>query len=153
MLIRAAVALALASVGCLLGGGGAMAQALPHRNTSAPDCAHQPPYPGTYLVSVFGTNRNFPVVGGIDANGCDSWVYQLAASFGPDQSFFAGPGFRVGVKAYQYGTEETTELVDGQQLIAVTNPHAQWLRVYKGFDDCTRTSGCSRPTLPSHATW
>jgi len=140
MLFGVAVAV-LACAGSLLGAFAASAQSLPHRSTSAtPDCAHEPPYPSSSPASVFGTSRNFPVVGGIDANGCDSWVYQLAPSFGPDQSFFAGAGFRVGVKAFQYGTQETTELKDGQQLIAVTNPRAQWLRVYKGFDDCTTAS-------------
>ena len=87
-------------------------------------------------------------MGGVDANGCDSWVYQLAPSFGPDQSFFAGSGFRVGVKAYQYGTQETTELQHEQQLIAVRNPTREWLRVYKGFDVCTKDAvgGTERTT-------
>ena len=146
----------------LVGGRGAAAQTLPHRHTSGvPDCAHQPPYPGVYLGSVFGTSRDFPIVGGIDANGCDSWVYQLAPSFGPDQSFFAGSGFQVGVKAYQYGTQETTELKDGHQLIAVTNPRGQWLTVYRGFDVCTKTSvdgtkktSCLAPAVePRPADW
>ena len=140
--------LVLAGVGCLLGSGGVAALALPHRNTSAPDCAHEPPYPGTYRASLLGNNASYPIVGGVDANGCDSWVYQLAPSFGPDQSFFAGSGFHVGVKAYQYGTQETTELQHEQQLIAVRNPTREWLRVYKGFDVCTKDAvgGTERTT-------
>jgi predicted Zn-dependent protease with MMP-like domain len=83
---------------------------------------------------------NYPIVGGIDANGCDSWVYELASSFGPYTSFFAGPGFHTNQHAYQYGTEETTELIDGHQLIRVVSPTKRWLRVYRGYDVCAKGS-------------
>jgi predicted Zn-dependent protease with MMP-like domain len=86
------------------------------------------------------------VVGGIDANGCDSWPYELASSFGVYGSFFAGSGFEPGQHAYEYGTQETSELVDGHQLIRVVDPSSTWLRVYKGYDVCTKSATNSRTT-------
>jgi predicted Zn-dependent protease with MMP-like domain len=81
--------------------------------------------------------RSFPVVGGIDADGCDSWPYELASSVGVYRSFFAGSGFVPGQFAYEFGTRETTELLHGHQLIRVVDPTSEWLRVYKGYDSCT----------------
>src|SRR6202034_2820686 len=55
----------------------------------------------------------------------------------------AGPGFHVGQHAYEFGTQETTELIDGHQLIRVVDPSSVWRRVYKGYDSCSETSGTS----------
>jgi predicted Zn-dependent protease with MMP-like domain len=76
-------------------------------------------------------------IGGIDASGCDSWVYELLVRSFPE-GFFAGQGFQAGRVAYQYGTVETTAIKNGRQLIAVTNPTAKWLAAYTGYDTCTR---------------
>jgi predicted Zn-dependent protease with MMP-like domain len=122
------------------------AQRLPERNTSSnPDCATQPARPLVATVSI--TGQTFQVVGGIDANGCDSWPYELAASVGVYRSFFAGSGFNPGQHAYEFGTQETTELIAGHQLIRVVDPTSEWLRVYKGYDSCSKTSDTS--TNPS----
>jgi predicted Zn-dependent protease with MMP-like domain len=76
-------------------------------------------------------------IGGIDASGCDSWVYELLVRSFPE-GFFAGQGFQAGKVAYQYGTLETTAIKVGKQLIAVTNPTAKWLAAYSGYDTCAR---------------
>ena len=89
----------------------------------------------------------FPIVGSIDANGCDSWTYEHAGSFGPYTSFFAGSGFQAGQHAYQDSTQETTELLDGHQLIRVVDPTQQWLRVYQGYDVCTTGTGPNGSTM------
>jgi len=137
-------------------GAAAGASSFPHRNTSSnPECATQPPRPSTGTVSF--TGQSFPVVGGIDANGCDSWPYELASSVGVYRSFFAGAGFRSGRFAYEFGTRETTELLDGHQLIRVVDPTSVWRRVYKGYDSCSSrdtsaaiaTTVCIAPALES----
>jgi len=84
-----------------------------------------------------------PSVGGIDATGCDPWPYELVNA-GVPHSFFTGSGFRAGVVAYEYGTQEVTALRGGRQLITVTNPTAQWLAAYRGFDVCTPPSTSGR---------
>jgi hypothetical protein len=105
------------------------AQRFPERNTAPnPECATQPARPATSTVSI--TGQTFQIVGGIDANGCDSWPYELASSVGVYTSFFAGSGFHTGQHAYEFGTQETTELLDGHQLIRVVDPTSEWLRVY-----------------------
>jgi predicted Zn-dependent protease with MMP-like domain len=86
-------------------------------------------------------------VGSIDANGCDSWTYEHAGSFGPETSFFSGSGFQAGQHAYQDSTQETTELVDGHQLIRVVDPSDQWLRVYKGYDVCTTDAASTQTCI------
>jgi predicted Zn-dependent protease with MMP-like domain len=124
-------------------------QRLPVRNTSGrTDCSVEPGRPVQGVGSFYGRGGGgFPIVASIDANGCDSWTYELAGSFGPDTSFFAGPGFDTGQHAYQDGTQETTELVDGHQLIRVVHPTKEWLRVYKGYDACTSSDdGTGSPT-------
>ncbi|HWE68043.1 MAG TPA: metallopeptidase family protein [Acidimicrobiales bacterium] len=83
---------------------------------------------------------------GIDANGCDSWPYELASSSGPYLSFFAGSGFHPGQHAYEYGTQETSELLKGHQLIRVVDPSRTWLQVYKGYDLCTTTRDSAKQT-------
>jgi predicted Zn-dependent protease with MMP-like domain len=134
----------------------ATAQSIPQRNTSSnPDCATQPVRPLVGSVSISG--QTFQVVGGIDANGCDSWPYELASSVGVYRSFFAGRGFHPGQFAYEFGTRETTELLDGHQLIRVVDPTSEWRRVYKGYDLCTdgdtsaglATTVCIAPALES----
>jgi predicted Zn-dependent protease with MMP-like domain len=90
--------------------------------------------------SVFVRGNTFHAVGGIDASGCDSWPYELAPSFGVTPDFFAGPQFRSGVVALEYGTAETTEVKDGDQLIFVKNPTRLWQSAYAGTDVCTRRS-------------
>ena len=138
----------LAVIGCVLWNvrepAGASPQ-LPHRTTSSnPNCSAQPQRPQSVPgVAVVGRGNTFPVVGGIDANGCDSWPYELASSFGPYGSFFAGSGFQAGQHAYEYGTQETTELLDGHQLIRVVDPSPTWLRVYQGFDVCAQATSNS----------
>ena len=109
-------------------------QQLPERSTSPhPDCSSEPGRPDSYPgLAGLSDRASFPVVGSIDANGCDSWVYELLGSFGPDGSFFAGPGFHTGLHAYQYGTQETTEILDGRQLIRVADPTKEWKRVRQG---------------------
>jgi predicted Zn-dependent protease with MMP-like domain len=92
-----------------------------------------------------GRGPGFPVEGAIDANGCNSWIYEIASSFGPSESFFAGTGFRSGQFAFQYGTKETTEVLDGHQLIRVKNPSKLWRRVYAGYDVCTTDSTTTGP--------
>lgn len=76
-------------------------------------------------------------IGGIDASGCDSWVYELLVRSFPE-GFFAGKGFQAGRVAYQYGTLETTAIRNGKQLIVVRNPTTKWLAAYTGYDSCTR---------------
>jgi predicted Zn-dependent protease with MMP-like domain len=113
---------------------------VPYRSHSAhPNCAVEPGSPVRYLGfdNGFNTRANFPIEGAIDANGCDSYIYEPAGSFGPYGSFFAGPGFAPGQFAYQFGTKETTKLVGGRQLIEVDNPTKQWRRVYAGYDLCS----------------
>ena len=124
-------------------------QQLPERSTSPhPDCSSEPGRPDSYPgLAGLSDRASFPVVGSIDANGCDSWVYELLGSFGPDGSFFAGPGFHTGLHAYQYGTQETTEILDGRQLIRVADPTKEWKRVYKGFDACTTRVEASGTTV------
>jgi predicted Zn-dependent protease with MMP-like domain len=132
------------------------AQRIPERNTSPnPDCANQPVRPLVATVSI--TGQTYQIVGGIDADGCDSWPYELASSVGVYRSFFAGAGFHVGQHAYEFGTQETTELLDGHQLIKVVDPTSAWLRVYKGYDACSEKAGtaakpittCIAPALES----
>jgi predicted Zn-dependent protease with MMP-like domain len=109
----------------------------PHRNTSSnPQCAGQPGHPTQAPIPALGGNSQYPIVAGIDANGCDSWPYELAPSFGVRTSFFAGSGFQPGNMAFEYGTKETTELLDGHQLITVSDPTREWRRVYAGYDSC-----------------
>lgn len=117
----------------------AATQKFPRRNTSGhANCSVEPGRPIQGQGSVYGrSGGGFPIVGSIDANGCDSWTYEHAGSFGPYTSFFAGSGFQAGQHAYQDSTFETTELIDGHQLIRVTDPTPEWLRVYKGYDVCT----------------
>jgi len=115
-------------------------QRFPARHTSGrANCSAEPSRPVAGQGSVYGgrSGGGFPIVGSIDANGCDSWTYEHAGSFGPDTSFFAGSGFQAGQRAYQDSTQETTELHDGHQLIRVVDPTQQWLRVYKGYDVCS----------------
>jgi predicted Zn-dependent protease with MMP-like domain len=127
----------------------ASAASFPRRNTSShPQCANQPPRPRTGSVSF--TGQSYPVVGAIDANGCDAWPYELASAVGVYRSFFAGPGFRSGEFAYEFGNRETTELIDGHQLIKVVDPTSEWRRVYKGYDACTSRESstvCIAPAL------
>jgi predicted Zn-dependent protease with MMP-like domain len=136
---------ALVVVGCallgLLSPAGA-SQRLPTRNTSSsPNCTRVPPGPYSEPgVAVVGRGSSYPVLGSIDANGCDSSTYELAPSFGPSTSFFAGSGFLPGQHAFEYGTQETTELIDGHQLIRVVQPTRDWLRAYKGYDVCSKTT-------------
>jgi predicted Zn-dependent protease with MMP-like domain len=121
-------------------------QRFPERNASSnPQCANQPARPLVATSSFIG--HGYLVVGGIDANGCDSWPYELASSVGIYTSFFAGPGFHSGQHAYEFGTQETTELLDGHQLIRVVHPTSVWLRVYRGYDVCSKDMGTS--TTPS----
>ena len=148
LVLAAPVALAsLAAVAFLLAFAGAAAagQRFPARNTSGHlNCSVEPSRPVQSGGSVYAGGRSgggFPIVGSIDANGCDSWTYEHAGSFGPYTSFFAGSGFQPGQHAYQDSTQETTELLDGHQLIRVVDPTQQWLRVYKGYDVCTRGTG------------
>ncbi len=156
-------ALAWSLMGAGAGAGAGVAQAAPRypvRNTSGrTDCSVEPGRP--VQGSGYGSLRaggGFPIVGSIDANGCDSWTYEHAGSFGPATSFFAGSGFQAGQHAYQDSTQETTELVDGHQLIRVVDPTSEWLRVYKGYDVCTTDAGstttCIAPA-PEHQpdTW
>jgi predicted Zn-dependent protease with MMP-like domain len=100
-------------------------------------------------VPIIGGSR-FPIVAGIDANGCDSWPYELASSPGIPRTFFAGPGFRAGIRAFEYGTRETTQLLEGEQVISVTDPTKEWRRVYAGFDLCHDQTGkmvCLAPAV------
>ena len=126
------------------------AQSFPGRNTSGrTNCRVEPSRPVEGQGSVYGGGRSgggFPIVGSIDANGCDSWTYEHAGSFGPDTSFFAGSGFQAGQHAYQDSTQETTELLDGHQLIRVVDPTQEWLRVYQGYDVCSRDAASSGST-------
>jgi predicted Zn-dependent protease with MMP-like domain len=126
-------------------------QRFPQRNTSSqPSCSAEPGYPSHVTqVGVLGGSRRFPIVGSIDANGCDSWTYELAGGFGPYASFFAGAGFHPGQHAYQYGSQEITELVDGHQLIRVVHPTKEWLRVYKGYDVCTKDAAIDDTGTPT----
>jgi len=118
------------------------AQRIPERNTSPnPDCTNQPLRPLVATVSI--TGQTYQIVGGIDADGCDSWPYELASSVGVYRSFFAGAGFHSGQHAYEFGTQETTELLDGHQLIRVVDPTSVWLQVYKGYDACSKKAGTS----------
>jgi predicted Zn-dependent protease with MMP-like domain len=132
------------------------AQRIPERNTSPnPNCANQPVRPLVATVSI--TGQTYQIVGGIDADGCDSWPYELASSVGVYRSFFAGAGFHSGQHAYEFGTQETTELLDGHQLIKVVDPTSVWLQVYKGYDACSEKAGtaakpsttCIAPALES----
>jgi predicted Zn-dependent protease with MMP-like domain len=119
-------------------------QRFPERSTSShPVCTNQPPR--SLDVGSFGRG-GYTIVGGIDANGCDAWPYELAASVGVYRFFFAGPSFHTGQHAYEYGTQETTELIDGHQLIRVVDPTSVWRRVYKGYDSCSTTSSNSTKT-------
>jgi predicted Zn-dependent protease with MMP-like domain len=121
---------------------------LPHRSASTrpQDCVGNP-RPNAVAGQLFPGQGSFHAVGGIDASGCDSWPYELAASFGVTPDFFAGPQFRAGVTAFEYGTKETTELIDGDQLIAVKNPTRLWQSAYVGTDVCTRRSPTSETCL------
>jgi len=114
---------------------------LPHRSTStlSQDCVG-PPGPTGVAGAAFPGQNTYHAVGGIDASGCDSWPYELAPSFGVTPDFFAGPQFRAGIVAFEYGTRETTELIDGDQLIAVKNPTRLWQSAYAGTDVCIRRS-------------
>lgn len=69
--------------------------------------------------------------------------FELASSFGVYGSFFVGSGFKPGQHAYEYGTQETSELIDGHQLIRVVDPSRTWLQVYKGYDVCTESTTSS----------
>lgn len=130
---------------------------IPKRNTAAnPTCGTQPGRPKQTQGYWFGgITYSYPIVAGIDANGCDSWAYELAPNIYVPGSFFAGSGFRSGITALEYGTRETTETISGHQLISVTNPGSQWLNVYAGYDSCKTepTSGtaskktCIAPAL------
>jgi predicted Zn-dependent protease with MMP-like domain len=114
---------------------------VPQRNTSSnPNCANQPARPIAASNIGFTGRYTYPVVGGIDANGCDSWPYELAPSSGVAIAFFFGVGFQAGQHAFEYGTKETTELLNGHQLIRVVNPTSLWRRTYKGYDSCTTTT-------------
>ena len=127
----------------------APAQRFPGRNTSGrTNCSVEPNRPVEGQGSVYGgrSGGGFPIVGSIDANGCDSWTYEHAGSFGPDTSFFAGSGFQAGQRAYQDSTQETTELLDGHQLIRVVDPTQEWLRVYRGYDVCSGVGAGSGST-------
>jgi predicted Zn-dependent protease with MMP-like domain len=118
------------------------AQRFPERSTSShPNCARQPPR--SFVASGSFARQGYQIVGGIDANGCDSWPYEVAGSVGVYRFFFAGPSFHAGQHAYEFGTQETTDLVDGHQLIRVVDPSTTWLRVYKGYDSCSKTSSTS----------
>jgi predicted Zn-dependent protease with MMP-like domain len=149
LIMAAPIAVAcLAAVGWSLTGAGAGAatQKFPERITSGhANCSVEPSRPIQGTGSVYGgrSGSGYPIVGSIDANGCDSWTYEHAGSFGPYTSFFAGSGFQAGQRAYQDSTQETTELLDGHQLIRVVDPTGQWLRVYKGFDVCTKDAASS----------
>lgn len=116
---------------------------IPARNTSGhPDCASEPSR--RFQIELGFLGNSYPIVGSVDANGCDSWTYELASSFGPRTSFFAGPGFRAGQQAYQYGTQEITELLGDHQLIRVVDPTKEWLLVYRGYDFCTKSAKAGR---------
>jgi hypothetical protein len=131
------VLLVFASALLCIRGSADAAQRIPERNPSPnPDCASQPQRPLVATVSI--TGQTYQIVGGIDADGCDSWPYELASSVGVYRSFFAGAGFHAGQHAFEFGTQETTELLDGHQLIKVVDPTAVWLRVYKGYDACSK---------------
>ena len=93
-------------------------------------------------------------IGVIDPSGCRSTVYEILSP-GVPRGFFAGAGFRSGITAYEYGTAERTELVDGRQEIVVVNPTASWRQAFAGFDSChssrSTTAGvvttCTAPAL------
>ena len=144
-------ATAAITIGLILGPATtAAATNLPHRNTSVhPDCANQPGRPRSAPAPLLAGGRSFPIVAGIDANGCDSWPYELASSVGIPHTFFAGEGFRPGIMAFEYGTRETTVRVDGQQLISVSNPTRQWREVYAGYSVCHRQTSSSNLTTTS----
>ena len=146
LIVTAPLALAgLAAIAFSLAAAGAASapRRLPARNTSGrTNCSVEPSRPVEGQGSVYGGGRSgggFPIVGSIDANGCNSWTYEHAGSFGPDTSFFAGAGFQAGQQAYQDSTLETTELLDGHQLIRVVDPTPEWLRVYQGYDVCSQS--------------
>ena len=147
---RKGVVLSLVAAGfvAVLGVGAGAAGKLPHRSTSTrpQDCVGAPGFNGV-VGQAFPGQSTFHAVGGIDASGCDSWPYELAASFGVTPDFFAGPQFRAGVTAFEYGTKETTELIDGDQLIAVKDPTRLWQSAYAGTDVCTRRSLTSETCL------
>ena len=140
----AAIALSVTSAGAA-----SAPQRFPARLTSGhANCSVEPSRPIQGQGSAYGgrTGGGFPIVGSIDANGCDSWTYEHAGSFGPYTSFFAGSGFQAGQRAYQDSTLETTELLDGHQLIRVVDPTQEWLRVYRGYDVCSKGAGSSGST-------
>ena len=153
LVLTAPVALAsLAAIAFVLASPGAAStsQSFPARNASGHlNCSVEPSRPVQTGGSVYGgrSGGGFPIVGSIDANGCDSWTYEHAGSFGPYTSFFAGSGFQPGQHAYQDSTQETTELLDGHQLIRVVDPTQQWLRVYRGYDVCTTGTGPNGSTI------
>lgn len=151
MLVATVAPAGLAVVALSVGSSGAASapQRFPARHTSGQaNCSVEPSRPVEGQGSAYGgrSGGGFPIVGSIDANGCDSWTYEHAGSFGPDTSFFAGPGFRAGQRAYQDSTEETTELLDGHQLIQVVDPTQEWLRVYQGYDVCSEGTGSNAST-------
>jgi hypothetical protein len=83
-------------------------QRLPERNTSShPDCANQPPR--SFVATGSFARQGYQIVGGIDANGCDSWPYELAASVGVYRFFFAGSSFHSGQYAYGSARRATIE--------------------------------------------
>ncbi len=97
---------------------------------------------------IIGGSR-FPIVAGIDANGCDAWPYELASSPGIPRTFFAGPGFAPGIRAFEYGTRETTRVAKGEQVISVTDPTKEWRRVYAGYDLCDDRTGMTVCLAPA----
>ncbi len=106
LIVTAPLALAgLAAIAFSLAAAGAASapRRLPARNTSGrTNCSVEPSRPVEGQGSVYGGGRSgggFPIVGSIDANGCNSWTYEHAGSFGPDTSFFAGAGFQAGQHA------------------------------------------------------
>ena len=139
----AAIALSVTSAGAA-----PATQRFPARHTSGhANCSAEPSRPIQGQGSVYGrSGGGFPIVGSIDANGCDSWTYEHAGSFGPSTSFFAGSGFQAGQHAYQDSTQETTELLDGHQLIRVVDPTQAWLRVYQGYDVCSKDTASGTTT-------
>jgi predicted Zn-dependent protease with MMP-like domain len=152
LILAAPVALAsLAAIALSVTSAGAApaTQRFPGRHTSGhANCSAEPSRPVAGQGSVYGgrAGGGFPIVGSIDANGCASWTYEHAGSFGPSTSFFAGSGFQAGQRAYQDSTQETTELLDGHQLIRVVHPTQEWLRVYEGYDVCSKAAGSSGST-------
>jgi predicted Zn-dependent protease with MMP-like domain len=87
--------------------------------------------------------RWFGPVPAIDVDGCRTILYGVFPLFDVPRGFFAGPGFRPGIPAYEYGTMVVTGVVSGQQVVIATNPSQRWRTAYSGFDRCTEQRSSS----------